>query len=169
MEPRLRRQTISPNYRKQPYIMSYAEETALLSRLDLFSGLPNSELKRLVLSSERYTLEEGEYLFRQGDTSDTVYVIIEGALAVYLDTGGNRNEIAERVTGEVVGEIAAITGVKRSASLQAKQRTELIGINGPLFIQTVTENPQAALLIMKVLSERLTALSQTGTGSTSAG
>lgn len=140
--------------------MSLAEEYTLLSRLELFEKLDSAELKRLIFASDRYRLDDGEYLFRQGDRSDTVFAILDGKLAVTIDDGSNETEIAVRECGELVGEMAAVSGEKRSASIRAKGNAEVMGIDGPLFVRTMTENPAAALKVMRMLSDRLAALSQ---------
>lgn len=136
--------------------MSIEDEYELLSRLELFENLEPVQLKRLIFVSQRYQLEAGEYLFRQGDTTDTVFGILDGECSVLVDTANGEINIAQQGVGELVGEMAVISGEARNASIRASTRCEVIGFESDLFISTVTSNPATALKMMRMLSGRLT-------------
>ncbi len=143
--------------------MSIAKEYELLSRLDIFEKLDSTQLKRLLFASERYQVVAGEYLFKQGDTADNVFVILEGELSVLLESPQGEVEIAVRISGDLIGELASITGESRVASIRAKNDCEVIGIESKLFLDTVTNDPPTALKIMQLLSSRLIEISRART------
>jgi CRP/FNR family cyclic AMP-dependent transcriptional regulator len=138
--------------------MSIDDEYELLSRLELFESLEPVQLKRLIFVSQRYQLEAGEYLFRQGDTTDTVFGILDGECSVLVDSAGGEINIAQQGVGELVGEMAAISGEPRNASIKASTACEVIGFESELFINTVINSPPTALKMMRLLSGRLTLL-----------
>ena len=99
--------------------MSIEAEYEILSRIELFQSLDSIPLKRLIFVSQRYQLRAGEYLFRQNDTSDTVFAIIQGECSVLADSQHGEIVIAVQGVGELVGEMAAISGEPRNASIRA--------------------------------------------------
>ena len=66
--------------------MTINDEYTVLSNIDLFEHLDPVELKRLIFVSQRYQLESGEYLFRQGDSADKVFGIVEGEFSILLES-----------------------------------------------------------------------------------
>lgn len=138
--------------------MSIEDEYELLSRIELFESLDPIQLKRLIFVSQRYQLKAGEYLFHQGDTSDNVFAIVHGECSVLVDSRHGEISIARQGCGELVGEMAVITGEPRNASIRADTDCEVIGFESELFISTVINDPQTALLMMKLLSARLVSL-----------
>jgi len=138
--------------------MSIEDEFELLSRLELFESLEPVQLKRLIFVSQRYQLSKGEYLFRQGDTTDTVFGILDGECSVLVDSENGQINIAQQGVGELVGEMAVISGEPRNASIKASTDCEVIGFESDLFISTVTNDPPTALKMMRLLSGRLSLL-----------
>lgn len=135
--------------------MSIDDEFKLLSRIELFEFLDPVLLKRLIFVSQRYQLQPNEYLFRQGDTTGQVFGIVAGEFSVVLESANSELVIARQGPGDLVGEMAAISGEARSASIRADGVCEVIGFETDLFIDTVTSDPATALKMMKLLSERL--------------
>ena len=140
--------------------MSIDEEYELLSQLELFENLDPVQLKRLIFVSQRYQLKAGEFLFRQGDSPGNVFGIIDGKFSVLLDSTGGQTQVAQHGSGELVGEMAVISGEPRNASIRADTDGEVIGFERELFLSTVTHDPQTALRMMKLLSERLSTLNK---------
>ena len=138
--------------------MTIEEEFQLLSRIELFEHLDPVQLKRLIFVSQRYQLEPEEYLFRYGDTSETVFGIVEGEFSVLLDSAHGAIDVAQQGCGELVGEMAVISGQPRNASVRANTASEVIAFEKDLFISTVTSDPQTALKLMQLLSERIVTL-----------
>lgn len=135
--------------------MSIDDEYELLSRLELFEYLEPVQLKRLIFVSQRYQLQPDEYLFRQGDPMGNVFGIVAGEFSVLLESANGEIVAAKQGPGDLVGEMAVISGEPRSASIRANTVCEVIGFEKELFISTVINNPDTALKMMKLLSERL--------------
>lgn len=135
--------------------MTIEEEFKMLSRLELFENLDSTRLKRLLFVSERYQLHTDEFLFRQNDPSDKVFAVLTGEFSVLIDSTRGAVEISTLGTGELIGELGLISGESRSASIQAKTASEVIGIDSETFLSTVTSDPQTALKMMKILTTRI--------------
>ena len=140
--------------------MSIEDEYSLLSRIDLFEYLEPLELKRLIFASRRYQLNPGEYLFRQGDSSDTVFGILQGEFSILLQSNHGEINVEQEDQGALLGELAAISGKPRSASVRAETDCDVIGFERELFLNTIVNNPQTALKMMKLLSDRLVNLDE---------
>lgn len=138
--------------------MSIEDEYKILSRIELFESLEPVQLKRLIFVSQRYRLKVGEYLFRQGEMGDTVFAIIQGECSVLVNSNNGEMTLAVQGVGELVGEMAAISGEPRNASIRADTACEVIGFEACHFISTVTNHPDTALKMMKILSERVAIL-----------
>lgn len=135
--------------------MSIEDEYKLLCQLELFEQLDPVELKRLIFVSQRYQLQANEYLFKQGDPMGDVFGIVAGEFSVILESDAGEVIAATQGPGNLVGEMAVISGEPRSASIRANTASEVIAFEQALFINTVINHPKTALKTMKLLSERL--------------
>lgn len=135
--------------------MSIEDEYKLLCQLELFEQLDPVELKRLIFVSQRYQLKANEYLFKQGDPMGDVFGIVAGEFSVILESDSGEVIAAQQGPGNLVGEMAVISGEPRSASIRANNASEVIAFEKELFINTVINHPKTALKTMKLLSQRL--------------
>jgi len=99
---------------------------------------------------------KGDYVFREGDEGDEMYIILEGEIEVSVDgTAGNREVLARRGPGEVVGEMSIISREPRMASLIAASELRILRIAQKEFEGILRERPQTGLAVMRVLIKRL--------------
>ena len=76
----------------------------------------------------------GEALFREGEESDSFYVIVRGRLRTLLtDESGESVVVRELSRGDAVGELGLLTGAPRSATVVAVRDTELARLSRPAF------------------------------------
>jgi CRP/FNR family cyclic AMP-dependent transcriptional regulator len=98
------------------------------------------------------SLRPGEFLFREGDTADALYIVSRGTLRIM--SGAAVYEVVE--AGGIVGEMAIVEEDRpRSASVIAGTHAELIKVDGLTFRELVKANPDFALMVMRVMSRRL--------------
>lgn len=101
-------------------------------------------------------LEKDEILFREGDVGDSLYIVIEGKLAVYTtDKNGNKIIIDEKPLGSCVGEIAMLTGQLRSASVCAIEKTSLMALSKKGFTQLADKHPGLVNVISNAILPNL--------------
>ena len=135
--------------------MSLIEEVDLLRRSPLFSNVEPSKLKLMAFTSERLKFREGAELFHQGDMGDSAYIIIDGSVEIIVSTPNGDVKVAHVNKNDIVGEIAILCDVPRTASVIADHDIEVLKISKELFFQMVGEFPQMAVEIMRELAMRL--------------
>jgi CRP/FNR family transcriptional regulator, cyclic AMP receptor protein len=135
--------------------MSLNEEVELLRKIPLFAKIEPSKLKLLAFTSERLTYQGGQRLFQQGDIGDAAYIIIDGEASVRIRTDGGEIQVAELGKGDVVGEIAILCDVPRTASVEANGKLITLRITKELFFRLISEFPQISIEIMRELAARL--------------
>jgi CRP/FNR family transcriptional regulator, cyclic AMP receptor protein len=135
--------------------LSLAEEVALLRKIPLFSNVEESKLKLLAFTSERMVFAAGDVLFRQEQMGDAAYIIMEGRADVIVNTPNGPLTVAQVGKNDFVGEIAILCDVPRTATVKAASELITLCISKELFFRLVTEFPQMAVEIMRVLAQRL--------------
>src|SRR5439155_13662328 len=94
----------------------------------LFAELPEEDLRRLAEMAQSMSLAQGELLLREGDPGDSMYVVVSGELDVTKLSGGNEVQLARVGAGTIQGEMSAIEGRPRSASVRAITPVEVLRI-----------------------------------------
>jgi CRP-like cAMP-binding protein len=135
--------------------VSLAEEYELLRRVPFFAEIEPAKLKLLAFMSERVGYDSGKILFRQGDRADAAYLIIEGQADILIDTANGPASIATLSNNDIVGEMAVLGDVPRTATVQAKTRLVALRIAKEPFMRMVREFPNMAVSIMRELAHRL--------------
>ena len=137
--------------------MSLNEEVDLLRNIPLFAKIEPSKLKLLAFASDRVIFGPGQELFHQGDRGDMAYIIIDGEADVIVDSPGGPIVVATVAKNDIVGEIAILLDVPRTATVTVTDAGQLttLAITKDVFLRMVCENAQMALEIMRELALRL--------------
>jgi CRP/FNR family transcriptional regulator, cyclic AMP receptor protein len=96
-------------------------------------------------------LAPGDFLFREGDSGDKMYVLLEGEIEIFL--GDFMLETAG--PGVLIGEMALIDDSPRTANAVAKTACRLAQIDRRRFYFLVQQYPHFATHVMKTLADRL--------------
>lgn len=131
------------------------EEVEFLRRLPIFARVDPTRLKLLAFTSERLQFEPGQALFHQGDSGDSAYVVISGAADVLIASGPDEIKIAAVEPNSIVGEIAILCDVPRTATVRAVSRLDTLKINKENFRRLLKEFPEIGIEVMRVLASRL--------------
>ncbi len=100
--------------------------------------------------------DAGEVVFREGDESDTCYVVRAGrARAVREHTDGRSITLANFGPGDIFGELAMFDDERRSATVETLERTEVIAILGGDMRRLLREHPDIAVKLIAALGRRL--------------
>src|SRR5262245_12639505 len=99
--------------------MLLKDEVELLRRVPLFSGIEPAKLKLLAFTSDRLSFEPGQVLFEQGDPGDAAYVVLSGTADVLVRRETNTIKVANLAPNSIVGEIAILCDIPRTATVQA--------------------------------------------------
>lgn len=101
-------------------------------------------------------LAPGEFLFREGDHGDCMYVLLEGAMNVIV---GDK-VVESSVRGALLGEMALIGQNPRVASVVAIEPSRLASVDEKRFNTIIQQNPFFAKHVMTVLADRLRNMNQ---------
>lgn len=137
--------------------MSLSEEVELLRNIPLFANIEPSKLKLLAFTSERIAYSKDQVLCKQGEIGDAAYIIIDGEAEILVDTPAGPMAVATVGRNDIVGEIAILCDVPRTATVKAKTKLETLVISKDLFFRLIMEFPQIGIEIMRELASRLEA------------
>ena len=135
--------------------MSIQEDVEALKRIPLFAKVEPAKLKLMAFASERTTYQPGDVLFSQGDFADAAYIILGGAADILVETPNGPLKVAEVGQGALVGDIAILCDVPRTATIRATEAMTALKITKELFFRMVTDFPSIGIEVMRVLAQRL--------------
>ena len=123
--------------------MRSAEVVELLGRVPVFSTLVQSDLERIAELPVPRGFEPGEVVFREGDASDTCYVVREGHARAIREHGDGRTiTLATFGPGDIFGELAMFEDELRSATVEAIEPTSVVAVLGPGHAQADERTPR---------------------------
>ena len=133
----------------------------LLSKCDLLRHLPPEDVERILPCVQARHLEPGEILFRAGDTGDALYIVAHGSVNVL--TAAQNDSIGDLVTaqklaelgeGKAFGEMALLSGLPRTATIQSAAATDLLEIGKEDFDHLLANDRQLASAVRRLSHER---------------
>ncbi len=100
--------------------------------------------------------EPGQVIFREGETGEQMFIIIQGEVEIRKKTSmDTARTLSTFKPGDVFGEMALIENKPRSATAVAIKASRMLIMNEPLFLAMIERNPDFARKMIQVLSERL--------------
>lgn len=126
-----------------------------LSEFSLFRGAEESALTEAVGAQEVICLAAGETLLRPGEFNTTVFVILSGELAVFLDSNAKSGQAILIPAGECLGELSAIDGKPVSALVRAAVPARLLPLSQDVFWNRLMAIPGLARNLMIALATRM--------------
>jgi len=129
-----------------------------LKQVDLFRDVPADYLVAVAEVAEERNCYAGEYLFREGDPGDCLYVIAEGEIRVTARGA----EVARLRAGEVIGEMAVVDSQPRSATAEVSKDSRVLRIGTVEFRLLLLNHPEMAMALLRTLSRRLRSAPSTG-------
>jgi CRP-like cAMP-binding protein len=102
-----------------------------LSKIPVFSDLPEDELDHLQSMLQVKTLQPGEILFREGEIGEHFYVLTEGELEILLGIGTEEELLLNMLgPGEYLGEMSLVLpGGERTATARAREKAVLLSMS----------------------------------------
>ncbi len=135
---------------------SATEVVELLGRVPVFSTLEPDDLERIAQLAVPRSFGPGQAVFREGDSSDTCYVVHSGhARAVRQHGDGRIITLATFGPGDIFGELAMFEDERRSATVEALEATSVVAVLGPDMRRLMIEHPQISTRLVIALGRRL--------------
>ena len=128
-----------------------------LARVELFSGLDKKELHTLAESCQERKYSAGTRIISQGETGVGLYVITSGKVRITRANNPDRaeEELGTAGAGDVLGEMALLDDLPRSASVTAVEDVTALLLPIWEFRTVLRNHPDIALKLLAVLSRRL--------------
>lgn len=117
----------------------FRDDLSRLKRLDVFSGLPKTDIARLASMVSVKEIKAGEILFREGDGSDCLFVIEDGRVEL-LDPRDGMRRLESLRKNDVLGYKAFLTGSKHAAVARVASDGSVLLVPRAGFDQVVTES-----------------------------
>ena len=135
--------------------MSIEQEVEILRNIPMFAKIDPAKLKLLAFASERISFKPGQDMFCQGDAGDAAFIVVAGSADVLVETPGGALKVAELSRNDIIGEIAILCDVPRTATVRAAGELIALKISKDLFFRMVTDFPDMGIEIMRSLAHRL--------------
>ena len=136
--------------------MRSAEVVELLARVPVFSTLEREDIERIADLAVPRAFEPSQVVFREGDSSDTCYIVRSGrARAVREHSGGRTITLATFGPGDIFGELALFEDERRSATVEAIEPTSVVAVLGPDMRRLMIEHPGISARLAIALGRRL--------------
>jgi small-conductance mechanosensitive channel/CRP-like cAMP-binding protein len=133
----------------------------LLRRIDVFEALSEEEARALAPRVRVEPYFGSETVMRQGEAGDSLYIIDQGRVEVVVSHDGRSERVAVLGPNDFLGEMALMTGERRSATVVALEPTRFFVITREAFRDTLRQNPEIAERISETLGRRRAELEAT--------
>jgi CRP/FNR family cyclic AMP-dependent transcriptional regulator len=133
-----------------------ADVVELLGGVPVFATLVKSDLERIAQLAVPRRFEPGEVVFREGDASDTCYVVRDGrARAIRTHRDGRTITLARFGPGDIFGELALFEDELRSATVEAIEPTSVVAVLGPDMRRLMSAHAEISARLVIALGRRL--------------
>ena len=135
--------------------MSIDQEVEILRRIPIFAKIDPAKLKLMAFASERMTYKPGQVLFKQGERGDAAFIVLKGTADVLINAADGPLRVASLSENEIIGEIAILCDIPRTATVQAETELITLRITADLFLRMLMDFPEMGVEVMRVLAHRL--------------
>lgn len=135
-----------------PYDGSSPEKRVpFLHQITIFRGLSEDEVLEIARAAEELSISDGQYVMRQGEVGQEVFVVTEGVVKIVRDG----RLLALLSPGEVIGEMSVLDEQPRSADAVARGHAKILVLRSKPLRELVQAKSALALGIVRVLTQRL--------------
>jgi CRP-like cAMP-binding protein len=136
--------------------MATISNQELLKRIPLFAALNMAQLDALSSSLSKQRFKRNECVIRFGETSNSLYIILNGKARVQMSNEKGRDVILAKLkAGDYVGEMSLIDGQPHSATVVADEKLDTLVLSREGFAQCVSSSTSISFDIMVGLVKRL--------------
>ncbi len=131
------------------------DKAGLLRRIPVFSSCTDQQLSLIAERTRLLEVKKGEYVYREGETADALYIVVSGRMRVLARSGNQEVTLATLHNDDSFGEISLLTGETHSASMQAVNDTLILQLEKADFDDVINRIPSLVLHLSRLLSKRL--------------
>ena len=134
------------------------DDAEILSRVALFSLMKKKDLRRIAKLAKHHSYKKGEIIVREGARDGRLFIIISGEVEVIKGLGaGDEKPLRILRSDNYFGEMALIDDHVRTASVVAKEETEVLSLYQWNIREEIKKYPSIAIELLQILGRRLRA------------
>jgi len=127
-----------------------------LANVEGFRSIDPQDLKNIAEKTEVRTFPAGTHLIKKGGPGDSMHIIMNGRVGVPVaDEFSGKKMVFHMEKGDLVGEMALLTGKPRRADVIAETEVTSVVIDGATIQPLLNEYPQLARFLTEILGRRL--------------
>jgi MFS family permease len=131
-----------------------ADLDRLAGRMPALSALTFDERKSLLKDMRFIEASEGTAIVRKGEKSDSAYFVLDGGTVAGVEENGRERVLEVLAPGDFFGEIAALTGVPRTANVVTNQQTNLLRVPAST-LKEMAKSPELNHIFLSKMDERM--------------
>ncbi len=135
------------------------DDAEILSRVALFSLMKKKDLRRIAKLAKHHSYKKGEIIVREGARDGRLFIIISGEVEVIKGLGaGDEKPLRILRSDNYFGEMALIDDHVRTASVVAREETEVLSLYQWNIREEIKKYPAIAIELLQTLGRRLRAV-----------
>lgn len=139
--------------RKDTKMLSTVERVIVLKSLSMFAETPDEALAELAELLQEIFVQPGDVIVREGETGDSLYIIVDGKVEV-VDDNRILNQLEARA---VFGELSMLDSSPRTATIRALEETSLLRLDQVSFYEIMSDYVEVAMGTIQLLTRNLRA------------
>ena len=139
--------------------MSLANDIDLLSKVPVFEGMNDEQLRLIAFGTEKRRLSAGQVLFKQYSPAECAYIITSGTVELSVEAKNGALETLYVVgPGAMLSELALFTLCERKYTAMASEEVEVFRITRVIFHRLVEEYPKIGELVIQRIQNNIAEL-----------
>jgi CRP-like cAMP-binding protein len=128
----------------------------MLSQSGLFEGLTEERLRAVVGISEEVMCQQGEILFWEGDPAESIYILLEGEINVYVQLSSRPERVTVSIISQpyqALGWSGLVAPHAYTASGLCETDSRLVAIDGEALMEVLRGDPAMGFVVMGRIAE----------------
>ena len=121
----------------------------LITSFPLFAGYTAHGAQFILDKGAVQEYASGTVIFHEGDPAEFVLLVLAGSAEVYVERSGRVLSLVDSGPGTILGEIAVLCGIPRSASLRAREKLVVVRWTADAFRQMLLSNVSLSQRILR--------------------
>ncbi len=136
----------------------------MLNQVYLFEGLNDEELAAIEKHGAIKRYRKNTVIIEHGDDANALYILLDGEAKVYVaDDKGKEIVLRQQGPGGVLGELALLAEMPRTASVMTVEDSEFLVLAKRSFAQCLEDHPNIAFNLVRALARQVQALTESVT------
>ena len=128
----------------------------MFRQIPLFADLADQDLGQIAEASVTRTFNKNSIVITEGDSSNSLYIILSGEVKIYVSDADGKTNIVNRLgPGDYFGELSLIDDEPRSASVEAVSKCKMSILSRQDFVGYIEQHPHVAIHLLKGIGQRL--------------